>query len=270
MAPSGKSKNAGKSKDKCPPASKDTALKEAASKSTGANGGFLGLSKPKNPNCSPVNKSGTQFSDVRIAEVAGPDTCFGYGLYFDREKSPNGKPYSSWPDKLFCDALKRRLAWLDLLNMKSDTFELHQDGEPVLNVRDWGVRVYVFFAGDILTHSQLHDVALYVMKNVNENADLKDNQKVLVDPDSFLLDGERSWCDLLGNEGALRLARMLHHQDLLQLGSYFEGNPKALLTYWRKGQISPHVARKLCLPTSMAESIGLTPDLFEPSDGAAE
>lgn len=234
---------------------------------------FQALSKPANPKCSPsLPTSRDQFSFIRLS-VVNPqhsESSSGYALHFHRDDAPNGQPYSSWPDKLFFDALRLELKWLVPLNFIREVYQLHKNDIPVVNTRKFNVRVYLFFTAEPLSTERLRDVASYIRDALNdgngkEEDKLRDHQKVVVD-DFLVMKNHHTWYDVLGHEGSLNLARKLHCQDLNDLGDYFVGNKSSLFTFWGKGQMSANVARRLGLPASMAEELGLTAADFDTGD----
>ncbi len=135
------------------------------------------------------------------------------------------------------------------------TFELHRNDKPVINKREWAVRVYIGFAGEELTSTLLLEIANVVGRNINESGELKDHQKVVVDSNEFLESTDASWYEYLGHEGAKKLARKVLHDDTQQLGKIFAADPDEFHCFWKHGQITLPVAHSLSLPPSMCQEI---------------
>ncbi len=211
------------------------------------------LAKPSNPKCSPGKLLQDQHSEIKMFLVT-IGSAKGYGLYFKREGSP---PFASWADKLLFDMIRSNdvIGWVSDINLYNVTFELHQNDAPVLNKRDWAVRVYVGFAGEELTSTILLEIAYVVQRNINATGELRDNQRVTVNPEDFLESIDASWYEYLGHEGARRLARRLLHDDTQQLGAIFNENPDDFHSFWKCGQITLPVARSVSLPASMSHEI---------------
>jgi hypothetical protein len=210
------------------------------------------LAKPSNPKCSP-GKVQEQHSELKMFLVP-IGSSKGYGLYFKREGNP---PWASWADKLMFDMLRKPdgVEWMENINMFNTTYELHEQNVPIINKRHWGVRVYVGFVGQDLTNDLLLQIGKCVAENVNQTGELRENQKVTVDPETFLENMDASWYDFVGQEGAKKLAHKLIKEDDDELAHHFAANLEDFHSFWKSGQITLEVARSIHLPTSMSKEI---------------
>jgi hypothetical protein len=211
------------------------------------------LAKPLNPKCSP-GKNQDQHSEVKMFLVPS-GMARGYGLYFNREGTP---PYASWADKILFDMVISKgvvVQWITDINIYNVTFELHHNDVPVINRRNWAVRVYLGFAGEELTSTVLLEIANVVRRNINATGELRENQKVTVDPETFLESIDASWFDYLGQEGTKKLARRLINEDTQELGRHFSQNAEDFHCFWKSGQIDLDMARTISLPASMSTEI---------------
>jgi hypothetical protein len=222
------------------------------------------LAKPLNPKCSP-GKQGDQHSEVKMFLVP-IGTSRGYGLFFKREGTP---PYASWADKLLFDLVVHQptvVQWITDINLYNVTFELHYNDAPLINRRNWAVRVYLGFAGEELTSTILLEIANVVRRNINAMGELRENQNVTVDPETFLEAIDASWFDFLGQDGAKKLARKLLNEDTQALGTHFSENPDDFHCFWKSGQISLDIARSISLPANMSTEIRDIDDIDDISE----
>ncbi len=229
---------------------------------------FKALSSPSNPNANPHAKGKPQFSHVRTS-VVNPresDSSSGCALHFQRDAKTPGVRWQSWPDKLFHDAFRDQHEWLKGLNFFPGAHKLHHRGSIVLTTRGHAVRVCLFFTGESLTPDRLREVANCIRDQMNEkDNDLRDDQKVVVD-DNLVVEEHSTWCDVIGDQGALTLAKKLHGNDLTELRDHFLADKDALFTFWAKNQMPAETARRLRMPPSMAGELGLTEADFDLGD----
>ncbi len=201
------------------------------------------LAKPTNPKCSPgKQREADLHSYIKMLLVPiGPSN--GYGMYFDKIGDP---PASSSAAKLMFDKVRvnnTASKWVSDINIYNVSFELHRDNVAVVNNRQYAVRVYVGFAGEELTSTILLEIAKVVENNINSMGELRGNQTVKVDPETFLESIDASWYDYLGHEGARKLAKKVLHEDNHELGKIFiaSGSMARSLFQWHIPLASLHI-----------------------------
>ena len=180
----------------------------------------------------------------------------GYGMYLFKTGQP---PKSSWPDKLMFDLVrgveKEKAEWIDDIHLFHFGFGLHRKSEAIFNVRNYPVRVYIGFSNDKFNEKVLLHTAKFVADKLNVYGNLREPQKVLVMPDSFLESKDASWCDYIGEKKTLELVGQVITKDLKELRRIFSRHPDEFHCFWKTGQITLDAAREIDLPLSMSTEI---------------
>ena len=209
------------------------------------------LAKPSNPKCILVKKPATKYSYLKMFLVP-IGKARGYGVYLRRNV-----PNPSWAENLMFDVVHGHIEVPSIndLNLNDLTFHLHQNDTPILHTnKSWGVKVYIGFANKLTREILLH-IAQTIAEIINGTGELRESERVIVEPEGFLESMHASWSDYLGQEGARELAGIMLKADPEELGQKFLVNPEDFHCFWKTGQISKTMARSINLPPSMRNEI---------------